>query len=187
MNQNAVETRANLLEAFLRIYETKPLAQITVKQICQLAGYNRSTFYNHFNDVPSMLELVEDETLNEIQGIVSKLTARELFQTDAIFVAIKAIYKDHHKELTVIMTKPDSHFPMKLKSLMERTITGFLPDLSEEDNEKLKMAIAYHFSAAIGMVVHWLSRQSSPDMNRAIDNIKEFSTEGVLTVIKKMI
>jgi len=186
MNQNAIETRNNLLEAFLRIYETNRIAQVTVKEICRIAGYNRSTFYNHFNDVPSMLNEIEDDTLLIIEHTVRKLTAEEIFHTDAIFAALKVIYHDNQHKMFILMTKPDSHFPQKLKGLMEEVITGFFQDLSMGDNRKLKVAISYHFSAIIGVMAHMMQNRELLDISQVIDYVKEFSQEGVLTAIKKM-
>jgi AcrR family transcriptional regulator len=187
MNQNAIDTKINLLEAFLRIYENKRIAQVTVKEICCVAGYNRSTFYNHFNDVPSMLNQIEDDTLLIIEGVVRKLTAKEIFHTDAIFAALKGIYQGNQQKMAILMTKPDSHFPQKLKRLMEEIITGFCEDLSGGDNQKLKVAISYHFSAIIGVMAHLMQNRETLDMNQMIDYVKEFSQEGVLTAIKKMV
>lgn len=187
MNQNAVETRNNLLEAFLRIYTSKTIAQVTVKEICWVAGYNRSTFYNHFNDVPSMLSQIEDEMLEIIKETVISLTAQEIFHTDAIFAALKGFYNENQQKMVILMTKPDSHFPQKLKRLMEEVITGFFQDLSSSDNQKLKMAISYHFSAVIGVMAHLMQNRETLDISQVIDYVKEFSQEGVLTTIKKMI
>jgi AcrR family transcriptional regulator len=174
------------LEAFLRIYETKSIAQVTVKEICSVAGYNRSTFYNHFNDVPSILRQIEDETLMLLEVAVRKLTSEEIFHTDAIFAVLKGIYNENHRQMAILMTKPDSHFPQKLKSLMEEVITGFFQDLSVNDNQKLKVAISYHFSAVIGVMAHMMHNRENLEISQIIDYVKEFSQEGVLTAIKKM-
>lgn len=37
----------------------KPLSKVTVREVCQLAGINRSTFYAHYLDVYDVLEQVE--------------------------------------------------------------------------------------------------------------------------------
>ncbi len=42
--QRAAETKKNLQEAFLKLYETKEISQITIREITDLAGYNRGTF-----------------------------------------------------------------------------------------------------------------------------------------------
>ena len=40
-------TAAQMDEAFLALLEEKDFAYITVKEICEKAGVNRSTFYMH--------------------------------------------------------------------------------------------------------------------------------------------
>lgn len=186
MNQNAAETKQNLTEALLRIYAQKRISQVTVKEICSVAGYNRSTFYNHFNDVPSMLNQIEDELLFRMEHVVRQLTPEDIFKTDKIFVTIKGIYQDNQTALSLLMTKPDSHFPQKLKSLMEEIIGGFFEEPSPGDDEKLQTAISYHFSAVIGVMSYWLSNGKMSDIGKAIDYVQEFSREGILTVINKM-
>lgn len=42
-------------EAFLSILGKKDFAYITVKEICERAGVNRSTFYLHYEDVNDLL------------------------------------------------------------------------------------------------------------------------------------
>lgn len=45
-----------ILDVFTRLLEEKDLQKITVKEICENAHINRSTFYNHFEDVYGVLE-----------------------------------------------------------------------------------------------------------------------------------
>ena len=44
-------TAARMDEAFLELIEKKDFAYITVKEICEKAGVNRSTFYLHYETV----------------------------------------------------------------------------------------------------------------------------------------
>lgn len=187
MNQNAIETKNNLLEAFLRIYEQKPLSQITVKEVCAVAGYNRTTFYNHFIDMPDLLGQIEDETLGKIEAIVGHLTARDIFQTDALFLGVKGMYQANQQIMSLLMTKTDSHFPLKMKALMARTITGFCQNLTPAESMKLNMAIAYHFSAVLGVFSYWIQSDNGLEMEEIVDYVKEISQGGVLTVINKMV
>ena len=41
------------------IREGKPLNRVTVREICEEAGINRSSFYSHYQDVFDMMERVE--------------------------------------------------------------------------------------------------------------------------------
>ena len=48
-------TAVRMDEAFLELLEKKDFAYITVKEICEKAGVNRSTFYLHYETVSDLL------------------------------------------------------------------------------------------------------------------------------------
>ena len=49
-------TAEKMDEAFLELLEKKEFAYITIKEICEKAGVNRSTFYLHYETVADLLE-----------------------------------------------------------------------------------------------------------------------------------
>ena len=61
-------TAARMDEAFLKLLEEKDFAYITVKEICEKAGVNRSTFYLHY-------ETVNDLLAESARYIIDKLIA----------------------------------------------------------------------------------------------------------------
>ena len=61
-------TAARMDEAFLELLEEKDFAYITVKEICEKAGVNRSTFYLHY-------ETVNDLLAESARYIIDKLMA----------------------------------------------------------------------------------------------------------------
>ena len=48
-------TATKMDEAFLRLLEKKDISYITVKEICETAGVNRSTFYLHYETMADLL------------------------------------------------------------------------------------------------------------------------------------
>lgn len=52
-------------EAFLHLLEKKELAYITVKEICENAGVNRSTFYLHYETIDDLLNECGQHIVNE--------------------------------------------------------------------------------------------------------------------------
>ena len=60
------ETRQALIEAFWKLLKDKSADKMTVSEIARVAGYNRSTFYEYFFDVPDVLQQVEDGILQEM-------------------------------------------------------------------------------------------------------------------------
>ena len=43
-------TKKALSEAFIKLLESKPLDEITVNELCDVAGVRRATFYKHYSD-----------------------------------------------------------------------------------------------------------------------------------------
>lgn len=74
-------TAAKMDEAFLSLLEKKEFAYITVKEICEAAGVNRSTFYLHYETIADLLsesvshmnEQFLDYMKNEAETFVTKL------------------------------------------------------------------------------------------------------------------
>ena len=48
-------TAARMDEAFLTLLAKKDFEYITIKEICEVAGVNRSTFYLHYETVGDLL------------------------------------------------------------------------------------------------------------------------------------
>ena len=60
-NQRSKETDERIVRAtFLAMMEgKKPVSKVTVREVCERAGINRSTFYAHYLDVYDVMEQVE--------------------------------------------------------------------------------------------------------------------------------
>ncbi len=59
-------TRAVIREQFLRLLREKPVAKITVKELCGACGINRATFYRHYMDLYDLMEQMEQSFLEEL-------------------------------------------------------------------------------------------------------------------------
>lgn len=51
-------TKLVLKNALLKLMQTKPINKITVKEVCELAGLNRATFYAHYGNCFDLLESI---------------------------------------------------------------------------------------------------------------------------------
>ena len=55
-----------ILGAFFKLVKEKKPDRITVSDITKTAGIARSTFYNHYQDIPSLISAVEDKTIHDV-------------------------------------------------------------------------------------------------------------------------
>ena len=53
----------------------KPLEKIKVKELCDLACINKSTFYAHYQDIYALANAMEDEMVEEVVESLPQLTA----------------------------------------------------------------------------------------------------------------
>mgnify|MGYP000329139790 CR=1 FL=1 len=60
------KTKGSIVNAFLSLRAKKPLEKITVKELCQLARINKSTFYTHYPDIFALSYALEGEVVEAI-------------------------------------------------------------------------------------------------------------------------
>ena len=53
------ETKNKFVDAFFSLYREKPINKISIKNICDKAGFHRSTFYEYYMDIFDLLEQEE--------------------------------------------------------------------------------------------------------------------------------
>ena len=59
-----------IYDAFFLVLREKDLDKITVSDIIKRAGIVRSTFYNHYENIPALVIAVEDRTIKDIFSLM---------------------------------------------------------------------------------------------------------------------
>lgn len=65
-------TRMVLRDSLIQLLQERQLSSITVKDICELADINRSTFYAHYADQYDLLEQIEKEIIEDLTGYLNQ-------------------------------------------------------------------------------------------------------------------
>ncbi|MDO5336187.1 MAG: TetR/AcrR family transcriptional regulator [Eubacteriales bacterium] len=66
MDLRITKTESAIKSAFIELRSFKPLEKITVKELCQLACINKSTFYSHYQDIYALSDALEEEAVSSI-------------------------------------------------------------------------------------------------------------------------
>lgn len=80
-------TRESFVSAFFQLARKKEINKITIREITELAGYNRTTFYRYFVGVYALVEYAEAQFLESIrealdaQGTDGQVGQRQFFET----------------------------------------------------------------------------------------------------------
>ena len=94
MDIRVQKTEAAIKNAFLELRAQKSVEKITVKELCQRAQINKSTFYMHYADIYALSEAMQSETIAFVLGTISQQGEWSIQDpgsfTQAIFRAIAA-------------------------------------------------------------------------------------------------
>ena len=72
MDLRVEKTEKAIRNAFLELRAKRALEKISVKELCQLAEINKSTFYAHYRDVYDLSDTLEAETVASILDSLPK-------------------------------------------------------------------------------------------------------------------
>ena len=72
-NRRVKMTKKLLNDSFLKFLAKKPLSRITIKEICDDADINRSTYYAHFTDPYDQLKKLEVDIMTDMTIYVDSI------------------------------------------------------------------------------------------------------------------
>lgn len=82
MDLRVEKTENGIKNAFLELRSKKALEKITVKELCEKAHINKSTFYAHYQDIYALSDRMETEVVKNItDNILALNPAADSFST----------------------------------------------------------------------------------------------------------
>ena len=88
-------TRKAIMEAFVQLLNERPVNKIAIKDIVEVCGINRNTFYYHFQDLPSLIEAIAKD---EVDFVISKYARVESYE-QCLNIVVEFILKNRKATL----------------------------------------------------------------------------------------
>ena len=90
------KTKTAIHNTFLELRSKKPLEKITIKELCEKAQINKSTFYSHYRDIYDLSDQLETDVVasvieaipnpqNCLEKYVSRLSLQGYHHPDPVF------------------------------------------------------------------------------------------------------
>lgn len=170
-----ITTYNDFIEAFWKLYEKKDINKIKVQEICDLAGYHRSTFYNHFVDVYDVLEQIEDKIINElIEKSDEGLVLLDIEESAKRFANVYTKYKKYLKLLAD--DKKDSRFALKLSKRLKPAYKKILI-FSDNKNES-DCVLEYNLNGSIAAIMQYFKGETELSIEEVLNIAIEISKSG---------
>ena len=71
------KTERAIKQAFMELRREKPVEKIRVKELCDRACINKSTFYAHYQDIYALANAMEDEMVHAVVEMFRAFTAHQ--------------------------------------------------------------------------------------------------------------
>lgn len=164
-NQRVVISKKMLKDGMLKLMKTKDIYDITIKEICDAGGINRSTFYRHYNNQMELL----DEIIDEVFGLISNANQRAFANSkDSLLYIHEAIQFFYvHKEYDSLLLS--SYFTAEtfLKKLEDVTKDGYRKASGRKKINEVELNYTVRFLCygAYSIMREWIARdrQEAPE------------------------
>lgn len=176
-------TRQNIIDAFWKLYTEKRIEKITVKEITEIAGYNRSTFYQYFTDVYDVLEQLEDSLIPTLESIppISSSKGSIGMPMDMFF----QIYEQNSKYYSILLgDKGDPAFAGKLKNRIKPVISNLLSTKTNIDYVELEYILEYTLSAMIGIMSYHYTHHENYSNIKLFELVTRLMDSGVISQLE---
>ena len=168
-------TRKIIKESFYTLLREKPVEKITVKELCEKAEINRSTFYKHYLDCYDLLNKIEEEALEHFDALLAGIETKGLQPTLTEVLHIlkenAALFDAFHKH------SGDYGFTHRLAGrcfhYMERCMLS-VPTQGWNRN-KQGMGYAYLVGGAGAVIEFWLRNGCQEQPEQVADLIVELN------------
>lgn len=141
MDLRVEKTRKNIIDAFIELRSKKPIERITVKELCDKAQINKSTFYSHYHDIYDLSDYLENEV---VDSILEGLNYPEYMLENQAAFTRKLFECFLEKEALVGVLFSGSRSSLlidKLENILKERI--FLQSPQYRDNPEINIALTY--------------------------------------------
>lgn len=170
------QTKANLKDAFWKLYTEKPIERISIKEITDLAGYNRGTFYLYYKDVYDIFSQIEDELLDKIKTVLDEsLQKNDTFDlSDQMGVLFELMQTHSHYATVLLSDQGDPRFVSRLKEIILPLLNRYFISSEGHTAYQQNLLAEFYLSGLLASVNVWIS-----DPQMRLDEFIEFIVASV--------
>ncbi len=116
-------TREAFVSAFFLLAGKKKISQITIHEITDLAGYNRTTFYRYFEDVYALIEYSENELLENTRKTIEKQSVGGQLNESQFFRTFIQCFHENKDRISVLLSEENrAHFLRRISENVTETL-----------------------------------------------------------------
>lgn len=188
-NRSVRNTKRRLREGLLQLLEQKPINEISVKELAELADVNRGTFYFHYQDIYDLLRDMERDFFDNFDRTLSGNSPVQegegplSFDTEgAPYLHAVFSFIDENRDFCRIMLSPrgDMQFVERVMERVDSQCRYFWQILAPGADERQSgMYNAFLINGFIGLIREWVNDRR----DLSVESISELSATLILASV----
>lgn len=173
-------------DAFFLILKEKDLDKISVSDIIKRAGIVRSTFYNHYENIPALVTSIEDKTIEDIFSLMNTFHPKNDWDICNSYYLTICQYVMTNPLLADLLRNPgDDTFFEKAITMFHLYVQQVSQDTSPSHcgKEERSYMIAGTIGSTIGVLHKWANDNFQVPPETIADILTQAFTSGTLPYI----
>lgn len=148
--------------------EKGSVAKISVRELCDRAELNRSTFYAHYNEPNDLLIEIETELLDATEEHLKKIGAENDIGAHKYILSFLQYIRQNDKPFRALLI--DSTDPEFRSRFMQQSIIQFVENLRIVLPKELEQYIfSYILNGSTGIIIQWIRSDYAADENEIVN------------------
>ena len=145
MDKRIEKTKLAIKNAFMELRAKKPLEKITVKELCELAYINKSTFYSHYEDIHALSDALEYEMVLEIVSSIPKDLDYSFENPEVFTREVTIAFAKHMPQIKVMFSgKSLTHLSIHLETIIKKLICSKYPEYENDMEKNVLLSYCIH-------------------------------------------
>lgn len=147
-----------IYDAFFLLLKEKDIEKITVSDVIKKAGIVRSTFYNHYENIPALVTAIEDKTIEDIFSLMETFHPKDDADICKSFFVTICNYTMNNPFLANLLRSPrGDEFFEKALTMFHRYVAEVTQNVapSVHSKEDLSYMVACTIGSTLGVLHKW--------------------------------
>ena len=142
--------------------EKGSVEKISVRELCQAAELNRSTFYAHYDEPKDLLLEVENELLQSTEDHLRRIGAENDIGAHKYILSFLKYIRDNDKPFRTLLV--DSAEPAFRSRFMQQSVLQFVENLNITfTKESEQFIFSYILNGSTGIILQWIRSDYAAD------------------------
>ncbi len=145
MDKRIEKTRRAIKEAFMELRKIKPLEKISIKELCEMANINKSTFYSHYENIYELSNTIEYETVLSIISCIPKDLEYTLIHPELFTREVTIAFAKHMPQIRIVFSGNNkTHLANHLEIIVKKLIYSKYPELQNDTEKSVLLSYCIH-------------------------------------------